>query len=167
MIIFMILIVAGVIVVIAIPAVRRRPQAGTVLDDSEGPRALLLRKKESSYAAIQELNFDYQTGKISEEDYSEVYSALKADALSAIKAIEEGESEYRRKLDEELEEEISEKRGIETKPYHENDDEAGICPACGGQNLKYCHECGNPVDAGAAFCSNCGTPLSEAGRMKS
>lgn len=170
MMIIMILIVAGVIAIIAVPVVRGKVQTGTVLDDPEDPQSSLLWQKESSYAAIRELDFDYHTGKISEGDYEELYGSLKADALRAIKGIEEGESEYQRELDVELEEEIKERRGIQTKQGGEDEGDAGVCPACGAgatAGSKFCFSCGtrfgwvctgcrsiNSPEAG--FCRNCG-----------
>lgn len=170
MLIIMILIVAGVIAIIAVPVVWGKVQTGTVLDDPEDPQSSLLWQKESSYAAIRELEFDYHTGKISEDDYKELYGSLKTDALRAIKGIEEGESEYRKKLDAELEEEIKEQRGLRTKPGNEGVGEAAVCPACGSRaapGSKFCSscgarfgwvcaECGSINSSQAGFCRNCG-----------
>ncbi len=170
MVIIMVLIVAGVIAIIAIPVVRGKVQTGTVLDDSENWQSMLVWQKESSYAAIRELDFDYHTGKISEDDYKELYSSFKTDALIAIKAIEEGESEDQRELDALLEKEIKERRGIQTKQGGEDGGGSGVCPACGERAAagskfctscgtqfgRVCAECGSINTTEADFCRNCG-----------
>jgi ribosomal protein L40E len=170
MLIILILIVAGVIAIIAVPVVWGKVQTGTVLDDPEDPQSSLIWQKESSYAAIRELDFDYHTGKISEDDYKELYGSLKSDALKAIKGIEAGDSEYRAELDAYLEEKIKEQRGMLTKPGGNIFGEAAVCPSCGSQEApgsKFCSSCGarygwvcvkcrsvNSPEAG--FCRNCG-----------
>lgn len=171
MVFILVLMVAGVIAIIAFPVVRWRGQTGTVLDDSEDTQSSLLWQKESSYAAIRELDFDYHTGKISDDDYKELYGSLKADALRAIKAIELIESANKKELDDAIEEEIKERQGLLMKSHEEQGErtaeacpvcgarvspEDRFCSSCGGQFEWSCGECGSTNPSGAGFCSNCG-----------
>ncbi len=69
MIFVMIIIIIAVLVTIGYPLIRFRAYKGFAPDDTGDYKYELIRKKESSYEAIKELDFDYNTGKLSDEDY--------------------------------------------------------------------------------------------------
>lgn len=48
----------------------------------------LTEQKEHAYAAIKELDFDYNMGKLSEEDYKELKQQYKQDAVSFLQQID-------------------------------------------------------------------------------
>ncbi len=50
---------------------------------------LLLEQKEQTYAAIKELDFDYQMDKLSEEDYQELSREYKQKAVAVLQQIDE------------------------------------------------------------------------------
>lgn len=52
--------------------------------EAEGPRAQLLRDQARFYADIKELDFDYQAGKLSAADYTELRQELEAQAASVL-----------------------------------------------------------------------------------
>ncbi len=49
----------------------------------------LLLQKEQTYAAIKELDFDYQMDKLSEEDYQELSEQYKQKAVAVLQQIDE------------------------------------------------------------------------------
>ncbi len=49
----------------------------------------LLLQKEQTYAAIKELEFDYQMDKLSEEDYQELSGQYKQKAVAVLQQIDE------------------------------------------------------------------------------
>ena len=156
-------LLAGVIVATAVmalvlePLVRGRPLAAvagdhddefdfTDIEESESPKVQAL-------LAIKEIEFDRETGKLSDEDYSALKATYQRSALAAIK-IEEGEAEV------EL-------------------NSGATCPSCGprpestaifcsdcGQGLvsavstSRCPDCGESAPAGAKYCGECGAALS-------
>lgn len=48
----------------------------------------LILQKESAYAAIKELDFDYNMGKLSEEDYQELKQQYKQKAVALLQQID-------------------------------------------------------------------------------
>ncbi len=96
----------------------------------------LHHRKESAYAALKELEFDYRTGKLSEADYHELEAKYRAEGLEAlqqIEALEAGEAT-------EPAEVLRQTRTPAGRP--------GSCEACGEQNPRtaaYCRECGSAL----------------------
>ena len=64
--------------------------------------------KESVYASLKEIEFDYQTGKLSREDYQELRSDLESMALSLLKRADgvKEEKDRHKTIDEEIELEV-------------------------------------------------------------
>ena len=88
-------------------------------------------KKIEVYKAIKDIEFDYEMGKLSREDYEELRSQYKAEAVNILKQMDQVRPGQRRR--------------------------AGKAPARAGQ--RFCTQCGSPVHAQDRFCSNCGAAL--------
>ncbi|MFQ6046321.1 MAG: zinc ribbon domain-containing protein [Gemmatimonadales bacterium] len=102
-------------------------------DPSDSEQARLLREKEGIYAAIKDLQFEYRTGKLSEEDYAQLQKGYRAKALTVIKELDERTS-------------VSEP-------------ELPRCPACGHANpliSNFCEACGERL-GGEIVCPGCHT----------
>ena len=54
---------------------------------------LLLEEKENALREIKEIEFDYLTGKLSEEDYADLLALYKRKALTVLEAIERSEDD--------------------------------------------------------------------------
>ncbi len=119
--------------------------------------------KESAYAALKELEFDFRTGKLSEEDYKELEEHHRYQALSLLKDIDRAEKGE--DISEKIEEEIRAIRKAKAKelrcPYCQGTYLPGdrFCTSCGRRLDLACPGCGSPYREGDNYCSNCGKPL--------
>ena len=103
----------------------------------------LLKKKDEMLGAIKEIEFEYQMGKLSEQDYNE----LKRDyEINALKILEELDTKNNGNSKNDLiEEEIKAYRFQKEKIDNNLKKE-----------FKYCPQCGTQVDINSKFCNNCG-----------
>ncbi len=88
-------------------------------------------KKAEIYAAIKDIEFDYEMGKLSEEDYQELREQYKAQAVQILRQLDQMKSGTRRR----------------TKAK------------TGQRAARFCSQCGAPAAQGDRFCANCGHPL--------
>jgi hypothetical protein len=137
-------LLAGVAVAVAAlalvlePLVRRPTLGpGVAYDDAD---ALPMEESESpkvqALLALKEIEFDRATGKLSDEDYTELKARYGRDALAAIDA---------------------ERQQVSLVAEAEDPAEALIQAA--RSKLTICPRCGPRPETGAAFCSECGAPL--------
>ena len=105
----------------------------------EEQRRSLLEDRERVYTAIQELEFDYQMGKVEEADYKETRSRYEHRAITLLKALDKtnGRPEA---IEKQIEEEVAalRKKGLDN-----------TCPDCSATL---------PTDA--LFCPKCGVSVS-------
>jgi len=131
MVIIEILIVAAVLVYIGWPLYRPESAVVTAVEEGDDYHKLLY-KKDASLMAIKDLEFDYKTGKIDEEDYSELKRSFETNAVEVLKAIDQAE------------------KGVKTSQPAESVSK----PA------SFCAGCGNSLGSGDAFCPQCGRKAS-------
>jgi len=107
-------------------------------------------------SALRDLDFDYKTGKVSDEDYLPAHDQLLAEAARYIEGRDEKEDQL---------EAMIQKRRISKG---ENCAECGahmdagqrFCSKCGAQaDHVDCPTCGKKVRVGDLFCSSCGTQV--------
>jgi hypothetical protein len=99
---------------------------------------LLQRKKEVVLGNIQDLDFEYKCGKLSEEDYQKIRSEMSAEAAMVFQEIDSIESEA--DLDALIRREISAR-----KQKSKTSAATLSCSACGVANPptnRFCAECG-------------------------
>ena len=146
----------------------------------------LLGRKDAVLKAIKDLEFDYQVGKLSEEDYQLYDQRLRRQAVALLQQIEEVAPQTA-DMDAAMEAEIAQRRRVldparaavkpaaaaavgasATVPL------AATVPApapavvaaapaangnvSGGAAPRYCTNCGTRLEAHHKFCANCGTP---------
>ena len=99
---------------------------------------LLQRKKEVILGNIQDLDFEFKCGKLSDDDYQKIRKEMSAEAATVLQEIETIESA--KDLDALIRREIS-LRKHRSKPASP----AAACSSCGASNPpsnKFCAECG-------------------------
>lgn len=112
--------------------------------------------------ALRDLDFDHNTGKVSEDDYL----SLRANLLTQIAAELENQKVHNTALDRLLEEKILARR--KSKQVFKNCDYCGnvletsdqFCLSCGAPVDKICSKCGHKIKAVDRFCNACGTLIS-------
>jgi len=161
----MIWLTVGVVALIALLAIayvvrplwqpRRR-----LHETDDTPLAELLAKKDEVLRAIKELEFDYQTKKLSETDFQRDNARLRQQAVVLMKRIEEVAPQSD-DLDAELESLIAQQRRVDD-PVQKNGTEKSETKAEGLAAARFCPECGTPAEPDDNFCARCGTPLQQA-----
>lgn len=143
--ILMVVILTGVIVFITQPLLRRRPEM--VLENyfEETPMHELLGRKDALYQSIKDLEFDFKTAKLSEDDYIELRDKMEGEAVKLLKRIDDFESK-------------SETASLSSisKPAAKKAVIKAVCPGCGepyGKGIKFCPGCGQNLET---LCDSCG-----------
>jgi hypothetical protein len=99
---------------------------------------LLQRKKEVVLGNIQDLDFEFKCGKLSEEDYRKVRAEMSAEAALVLEEIDQIETSQ--DLDALIRREVSARRKKPRDKAPETE-----CPSCGARNPvnnKFCADCG-------------------------
>lgn len=165
---FILILAIAAAIFVALPFFRKRPveipQDINSSNTLEHKLRRLNSEKESHYAALKELDFDYSMGKLSREDYDELEKKYKAEALAVLKQIDNIQLKTNKlNLEEETEKEIKAVR--ESKLTDDEIIEKEILKAR-QSNIKVtsgliCSECGNEYKSSDRFCSNCGARVYE------
>jgi hypothetical protein len=109
-------------------------------------RTTLEREKLLALRAIKELEFDKAMGKVSDEDFHEMSTRLRARAARLIRQLDAGAG-YRERIERDLAKRLGEKA-------------AATAAKPGEQTAtRVCAKCSTPNDADARFCKQCGTGL--------
>ena len=116
-----------------------------------------LNRRESILAALRDQDFDFKTGKVSEEDYQPLRAQLLAEAAQYIESEKNEEGK--------LEALIQARRKAQQKIKCEHcgapiEADQHFCANCGSPvHNELCPSCGRKNRAGDLFCSSCGTKL--------
>lgn len=125
----------------------------------------LITRKDGIMAAIKDLEFDYQVGKMSEEDYQRFDARLRRQAIAYMQQIEKLSPEIAG-LDASIEAEINRYR--RTVNGHNKTAQTAPKTAAApvpdtvshlGAATRYCTTCGEAVSSNHKFCANCGEPV--------
>ena len=102
----------------------------------------LYSKRDTAYSMLKELEFDFQSGTLTKEDYQELEARYKRKAIPIIRNIDDMEKGTG------VEEEI-EKRVLKLRR---------------GKG-RFCPQCGARYQGDDRFCSHCGTSLNQGGHI--
>ncbi len=131
----------ALIAIIVIPLFRKdNSLESAIIEETEWD--LLLRKKDVILGNIQDLDFEYKCGKLSDEDYRKVRSEMSTDVAAVLQKIDDIESSH--DMDALIRREVSARRGGGKKA------DRVACPACRAENPtsnKFCAECGGKLKA--------------------
>lgn len=120
----------------------------------------LLVRKEGIMAAIKDLEFDHQVGKVSEEDYQRFDARLRRQAIAYLQQIEKVAPQTVG-LEDTLEAEIArQRRTANGKAKTVPPKVEAVKPvAISAPGARFCTTCGEPLQPNHKFCANCGTPV--------
>jgi hypothetical protein len=137
---FCALLGGGVLAAICVPLFRRENSLdSTIIEETEWD--LLQRKKEVVLSNIQDLDFEYRCGKLSEADYQTVRRDMTAEAARVLEQID--------RLETALDLDALIRREVTTRKTHPGS-AARTCASCGSTNPaanKFCAECGAKLKA--------------------
>lgn len=102
---------------------------------------LLLAKKDMTYSALKDIAFDYNTGKLSEEDYIELKNQYEMEAISILQEIDR------------------QKEMIRQGKKKKDNNTSKITANSLNYRINYCPRCGHKIKHGDAYCANCGNRL--------
>lgn len=125
-----------------------------------GDGAAADRVQHNTLFALRDLDFDFRTGKIAEEDYAPLRQRLVVEAAQALQAVDD------RDLDAEIETAVRAVRSTRAA-------QTQACPHCRAPAVsgsKFCSQCGKALEAECPgcheavrvddkFCVRCGAPL--------
>lgn len=130
------------------------PLVGDEAGLSAGPlggraRGRIEREKLLALRTIKELEFDRAMGKVSQQDFDEMVSRLRARAISLMKQLDQGSPDYRELIEREL------LLRLGAPPVSQTPAE----PEKGARHLFSCVGCGTVNDPDARYCKQCGARL--------
>jgi hypothetical protein len=137
-------VLAGIFVLL--PLFRKSDNSPDIEFLAETELDRLVERKTAIYRNLKDLAFEYEMGRLSEEDFRQLEAGYKTDAAVILQKLEQmGASEH---LDESIEKDIaSKKNGVSA--------DASKSP----QNRTKCSSCGADVIPGKNFCADCGHRL--------
>ncbi|MSO29735.1 MAG: zinc ribbon domain-containing protein [Acidobacteria bacterium] len=144
-------------------------------DDPAGPqilggrtRAALEREKALVLRTIKELEFDRAMGKVSDNDFAEMSTRLRARAAGLIRQLDAGAG-YRDTIEREIQKRLRGPRGSAPRQAQSAPHQAGIdsapqetAAAPAHAVARFCSSCGAERDPDARFCKHCGARMETA-----
>ena len=148
------------------------PLTGVVARESrmtlgERTRVVLEREKMLALRAIKELEFDRAMGTVSDRDYQEMATRLRARAGRILRQLDESpELGYRTLIEQEIARRIGApavaRAGVPAELMANADVAAGETTPRGTSPMHTCAECSLANDTDARFCKGCGARLEAA-----
>jgi len=122
-------------------------------DDEDDP---LLRRRDRALAALREIEFDRATGKLSDEDFAGLQAKYQAEALEALRAVDEAKADAG----------VVSRAGAALAASGDGDAVERLIAEARAQartrKQRFCEECGAPLEGSGKFCVTCGTPAGAA-----
>ena len=130
-------------------------------DEPAGPqvfggrtRAALEREKSLVLRSIKDLEFDRAMGKVSDKDFAEMSTRLRARAAGLIRQLDSGAT-YRQAIDAEIDKRL----GAKTRRSEQKEPAPAPVADVPKATTKLCLSCCTPNDPDARFCKGCGYQL--------
>ena len=161
---FSLLLTVLTFVYIVYPLFQQRSRPAVAVDDEQ--RRELYTNRDTAYSMLKELEFDYQSGLLTEEDYRELSTRYKGKAIAILKQLD-GETDNGAMDD--IEREVLRLRGGQRQPVVRGKGKGPASPPGPQDGIKqpgrqarprqFCPQCGGPTQPEDRFCSSCGTNL--------
>ncbi len=109
--------------------------------------------------SLRDLEFDYQTEKVNEEDYKRLRTKLLSEAAVAI----ETERQEEARFEELVRSYRADKSGSQICLHCGGPIQAGdeYCSSCGSYLISRCRSCNHANRPADKYCTNCGTKLDD------
>jgi hypothetical protein len=181
-IILSLVLVGGTLALVLYP-LWRQPQTRASRDASGRTVEELEARYQASLAAIRDLMFDFEMGKVTQEDYDALLTKSKLEAAQIRRQIDQMSQSSEAEIDPDIDAEI-EKLVAQLKAAPANGNEALLkevdkeieilkhaqddtlaCPSCGSvaqADDSFCSSCGQSLEnvkIDKSTCSECGTPI--------
>lgn len=167
-----VVVAAAAVTLVAWPLWHPPAPGFAALDDAP---SLEETRKGVALLALREIEFDRETGKLSDQDYERLKSAYTAEAVSALR-VEEGRAARASAPAEALIAErvraLGARAGAQPAVGHgpscsncgpRPESDAIYCSSCGQMLAGHgCGRCGAALPPGARFCESCGSPVAGA-----
>jgi RNA polymerase subunit RPABC4/transcription elongation factor Spt4 len=145
------------------------------LRDGPGAERRALRERKAALlGALRDLDFDYETGKLSADDYRSLRESATARAVEVLKRLETMDAEWQR-VQQEVDAELARRKKAPAAPAVASGTRAAcascgaprreadrFCPQCGTPAARACRSCGRSLPGGERFCGGCGAPTEAA-----
>ncbi|MBI5879519.1 MAG: zinc ribbon domain-containing protein [Chloroflexi bacterium] len=148
-------VVIGIVLAVAAVVLVALPFRAAEDDDaSEVPLTDLLARREMAYQLLRDLDLDFQSGKLAEDDYRPMHVQALAQAAEIVAQIDA----YEASVDDEAEpdETDADVKDIASAA-------AAVAPASAGSPAAFCSYCGTERHDDDLFCRKCGRNLKPAG----
>jgi hypothetical protein len=152
----------AVFIFVVYPFYRRKWQPLPQTD--EGKIRELHSRRDTSYSMLKELEFDYQSGILTEEDYRDLVSRYKGKAIEVLKDMDALEKDNVESEDA-IERQVKKLRRNRNAKTSRADNSVGDTIEQQVRQLRqkpgsFCRQCGAKLRDDDRFCSRCGTKLS-------
>jgi ribosomal protein L32 len=129
-----------------------------VLDEDLRKVEELAARKSALLQTLRDVEFDYETGKITENDYRDLKARYEREAIEVMRELDNlhGGRGWEEAIDAELDQRVAKIRAEREKAPAEST----------SPELIDCPECGHEMQANARFCSQCGTTLADVSTSK-
>lgn len=134
----------------------------------------LLARRDAIYAALKDAEFDWETGKLAEEDYQAVRARYMAEAAQVLRQIDRLAPEAETALEAEIERAVASLRSAGNGGSLSDGYSDGLVEAVEAEvaalikrtagaekHALACPDCGQPYQPGNAFCAACGASLAD------
>ena len=138
---------------VILPFFRQKTRMGYVATDEQSQE--LLFKRDTTYAMLKELEFDYKAGVLTEEDYRDLEGRYKRKGVSILKDIDSLPKNPG--IDADIETQVSRLR--RKQPADMSDEIEAKISSLRQNKARFCSQCGTGHRADAIFCANCGAKL--------
>ena len=160
-------------IAVVLPFFRQKPRPLYAVNDEESQD--LLFKRDTTYAMLKELEFDYKSGVLTEADYCDLEDRYKRKGISILKdidslpgatgidaAIEKRVKRLRQQsplnISDEIEDRIAGLRQI--KSGNVSDEIEDNIRSMRHSKGRFCSQCGTSHQPDVRFCAHCGAKLS-------